>query len=246
MLSSKSVLILGAKSLLSKSIAKKFASKGYNIILAARAVESLFEFSRTLEKDNNIKCSLIEFDILKLSDHDALFDNIEYLPKIVICVVGLMTINSSNLYKSEEINLMIRTNYLMPAIFLENIAKKFLDSKSEKTIIGISSVAGDRGRASNYIYGSSKAGFTEYLSGLRQKLNKSDINVITIKPGYIKTKMSKNIQGPSFLFSSTDSVADLIYNAHLKKKLVIYTRIWKYIMLIIKIIPEGIFKKLNF
>lgn len=245
MLSNKSVLILGAKSSLSKSLAKKFANKGFDIILAARSIELLFEFSKEIENDNNIKCNLIEFDILKLSDHDALFAKIECLPKIVICVVGLMTISNSNLYQPDEINLMIKTNYLMPVIFIENIAKKFLDAKSEKTIIGISSVAGDRGRASNYIYGSSKSGFTQYLSGLRQKLNKSQINVITVKPGYMRTKMTKRIKGPSFLFSSTDTVAELIFRSYLKKKIVVYTSIWKYIMLIIKLIPEIIFKNLK-
>ena len=245
MINNNSVLILGAKSQLSKSIARKFSDKGFNLVLAGRNISSLTNFSKEIKSKNNINCILQELDILNKNDHDNFFKNIKDVPDIVICVVGLMQKQNSDQELENEIDLVIKTNYLMPVIFIEKIINKSKNSKSEKTIIGISSVAGERGRASNYIYGSSKSGFTEYLSGLRQKFSKTNINIITIKPGYIRTKMTENISGPDFLFSSTESVANLIYQSYTKKKLVVYTSIWKYIMVIIRIIPEKIFRKLN-
>ena len=245
MVNSNSVLILGGKSQLSKSIARKFSDKGFSLILAGRNISSLTDFSKEIELKNNINCSLQEFDILNRNDHDNFFKNIEYVPDIVICVIGLMQKKNSELDLENEIDLVVKTNYLMPVIFIEKIINKLKNSKSEKTIIGVSSVAGERGRASNYIYGSSKSGFTEYLSGLRQKLSKTNINIITIKPGYIRTKMTEDISGPDFLFSSTENVARLIYQSYVKKKLIVYTGIWKYIMIIIRAIPEKIFRKLN-
>ena len=119
--------------------------------------------------------------------------------------------------------------------------------KDEKGfIVGVSSVAGERGRKANYIYGSSKAGFTTYLSGLRNRLYKSNINVLTVKPGYIYTKMTEKLKLPSLLTAKPDEVAKLIFSSQKKKKNVIYIKsVWRLIMLLIRIIPEWKFKKMD-
>ena len=111
----------------------------------------------------------------------------------------------------------------------------------------ISSVAGDRGRAKNYIYGSAKSGFTAFLSGLRNRLFKNNVKVITILPGPVETKMTKEMKLPKFLTSKPKFVADAIYRAVINKKDIVYIKpIWRLIMLIIKLIPEKIFKSKNF
>lgn len=123
-----------------------------------------------------------------------------------------------------------------------------LSSKNEKDlfIAGISSVAGDRGRASNYIYGSAKAGFSAYLSGLRNRLAKCGVNVLTIKPGFVATKMTSGLYLPPKLTVMPEQVANDIFKAQQSKKSILYTKkLWFFIMLIIKHIPEFIFKKMS-
>ena len=132
--------------------------------------------------------------------------------------------------------------YLSQKSLRSNILRSVLTSLG--IIIGVSSVAGDRGRKSNYYYGSSKAAFSSYLSGIRNRLNLSNVTVLTVKPGFIKTKMTRELEFPNILSSSASNVAEKIFNAQQDKKNVIYVKwFWRYLMLVIKIIPERIFKK---
>ncbi|MBN8787909.1 MAG: SDR family NAD(P)-dependent oxidoreductase, partial [Terrimonas sp.] len=111
-------------------------------------------------------------------------------------------------------------------------------------IAGISSVAGERGRQNNYIYGSAKAGFTAYLSGLRNKLYKDNVHVVSVLPGFVYTKMTEHLKLPKLLTATPEDVATYTYNAIIKRKDIIYIKwFWKWIMFIIKCIPETIFKK---
>jgi short-subunit dehydrogenase len=113
-------------------------------------------------------------------------------------------------------------------------------------IIGISSVAGERGRQSNYFYGSSKAGFTAFLSGLRNRLSRKNIQVITIIPGFVNTKMIKNINTPKFLTSEPKDIANKIYKATQRNQDIVFSNYkWSLIMQFIKLIPEKIFKRLK-
>lgn len=115
------------------------------------------------------------------------------------------------------------------------------------TLVGISSVAGERGRAKNYCYGSAKAGFTAFLSGLRQRLAKSGVRVLTVLPGYVRTRMTEGTKLSPLLTAEPEEVATAIYTAIEKKKDVIYVRpIWRWVMVIIRWIPEPVFKRLSF
>jgi short-subunit dehydrogenase len=114
------------------------------------------------------------------------------------------------------------------------------------TIIGISSVAGDRGRGSNFVYGSAKAGFTAFLSGLRNALARTGVKVVTVKPGFVDTEMTAGMDLPKALTAQPEEVARAVLRAHERGKDVIYVRpVWRLIMLIIRTIPERIFKKSN-
>ena len=144
-----------------------------------------------------------------------------------------------------EAKKILDTNYTGVVSLLNIIANDYESLKSG-WIVGISSVAGDRGRKSNYIYGSAKAALTAYLSGLRNRLFDCGVFVLTVKPGFVNTKMTKGLDLPLMLTSQPQEVATNIYKAQQKNKNVIYTkRIWKYVMLIIKFIPEWKFKKMN-
>ena len=168
------------------------------------------------------------------------------MPDIVLCSVGFLGDHIDGQNSFEKSSLIIRTNFEGPALLMGEFANHFEKRKSG-TILGISSVAGERGRSSNYIYGSSKAGFTQYLSGLRNRLFNSNVLVTTILPGFVNTKMTKDLKLNKYLTAEPIEVANVIYNAVLKKKEIVYIRpIWKYIMLVIKIIPEFVFKKIKF
>ena len=150
--------------------------------------------------------------------------------------------------KSDENNLsnsalVIRTNYEGPSLFLGEIANHF-EKRGYGSIIGISSVAGERGRASNYIYGSAKSGFTAFLSGLRNRLHKSNVNVLSVLPGFVNTKMTHDLTLPRFVTAKVEKIANLIFIKKRQSK-TIYIFPWKFIMLIILSIPETLFKRLK-
>jgi short-subunit dehydrogenase len=113
-------------------------------------------------------------------------------------------------------------------------------------IVGIASVAGERGRQSNYLYGSAKAGFRAYLSGLRNRMHRESVHVVTVQPGFVYTKMTENLNLPKMLTATPDEVAETVYSAVYKRKNVVYVKwFWRWIMVVIKSIPESVFKKLK-
>lgn len=243
---SNSILILGGGSDIGLAIARVYASNGYNIFLTARNIKDIAFHQRELESVYKIKVTLLEFDILKLNSHKFFLESFDKIPENVVCTVGYMGEQIESQKSQDERILVIRTNYEGPVNILSEIANHFEENQSGN-IIGISSVAGERGRATNYIYGSSKSGFTTFLSGLRNRLAKKNIHVLTVLPGPVETKMTQGMNLPKFLTSKPDIVAKKIYNAAIQKKNVIYIKsIWRIIMFLIKIIPERIFKFKNF
>jgi short-subunit dehydrogenase len=140
---------------------------------------------------------------------------------------------------------IIHTNYTGGVSVLNIVAKHYIEAK-EGVIVGIASVAGERGRQSNYLYGSAKAGFIAYLSGLRNRLYREGVHVVTVQPGFVYTKMTEDLSLPKLLTATPADVADVVYRGVQKKKNIVYVKwFWKWIMLIIKLIPEFIFKKLK-
>ncbi len=232
------VLIIGAKSDIAKAIAREYAKHGYDLYLAARNVSELEEFANDIKIrfNRNIKC--FELDILDYISHKYFYDSLEEKPLGVISAVGYLGDVS-------ETQKTINTNYTGVVNLINIIADDFEQRKSG-FIVAISSVAGDRGRKSNYIYGSAKAALTAYLSGLRNRLYDANVHVMTVKPGFVATKMTEGMDLPEKLTAKPEDVAKDIYKAQQNGKNVLYTKwIWKWIMLIIKSIPEFQFKKMN-
>jgi short-subunit dehydrogenase len=138
---------------------------------------------------------------------------------------------------------MIEAKFTGTVSILEKIAADF-ERRMSGFIVGISSVAGDRGRQSNYIYGSTKAALTAYLAGLRHRLSVTGVNVLTVKPGFVATKMTADLDLPEKLTAQPEQVADNIFSAVEKNKSTIYVKpIWRLIMLIITHIPNFVFHK---
>jgi short-subunit dehydrogenase len=243
----KQVLILGASSDVAMSLARKYASEGYDILLAAREPEKLEDDASDLRLRFQKDVTLLTFDVLDISAHDSFVDELPRLPEVVISVIGLMTDQTEAETNAKAAQLMMRSNYEGPSLILARFAEKFR-ARGAGTLIGISSVSGERGRRKNYIYGSAKAGFTTFLSGLRASLHGSGVTVITVKPGWIRTSKLLEVQEtPGLLTASPDEVADAIFKAQSKGREVIYTySIWRLIMMIIKFLPEWLFKRLSF
>lgn len=238
-----SALILGATSDIGFAIAKKFASLQYNIQLAGRSLAALEPLTSDITIRYGVTCSQHIFDVTAFDTHQGFYDNLPEKPEVVICVVGYMKDNEKVAASQEETLRTLHTNYTGPVTILNIIAADFSRQK-KGTIVGISSVAGLRGRQSNYIYGSAKAGFTAYLSGLRNKLFHEGVHVVTVLPGFVNTKMTADLNLPKLLTAQPEDVANMVYTAVKKKKNTVYVKwFWRWIMCIIVNVPEFIFKK---
>jgi len=239
------VLILGAVSDIAEAIAYAYAERGDEIILAARNISRLERVSADMQIRFGKKPIVTEFDAVDFNSHAAFYQNLPKAPDTVVCVFGFMDENINAINNFTIAKQTIDVNYT-GAVSILNIAANDLASKGKGTIIGISSVAGERGRQSNFIYGSAKAGFTAYLAGLRNYLFHKGVHVLTVKPGFVKTKMTANLPLNPKLTAQPKQIAKDVLRAADKKKNVLYSLwMWKYIMAIIKNIPEGVFKKLK-
>ncbi|HHJ34758.1 MAG TPA: SDR family oxidoreductase [Gammaproteobacteria bacterium] len=237
------VLIIGAKSDIAMALARKYAESGHDLYLAARKPEELRGFANDLKIRSQKDIRLLALDILDFSSHDGFYRSLDQKPSGVISVVGYLGEQVKAQSEFTEAHRIIDTNFTGVVSLLNIVADDF-EARKEGFIVGISSVAGDRGRKSNYIYGSAKAAFTTYLSGLRNRLHDAGINVLTVKPGFVATKMTEGMDLPGALTAQADEVAKDIFEAQQKKQDVIYSKwMWRWIMSIINNIPEWIFKK---
>lgn len=240
-----SVLILGARSDIGIAVAHTFASLGYSIQLAARNANTLEENRSDLELRYSVDVTSHEFDALDTTDHVSFVERLPDLPEIAVCAVGLMGDQHKNEQDIEAAKNVLRSNFEGPASILSALANRF-EIRGHGTLVGISSVAGERGRATNYVYGSAKAGFTTFLSGLRNRLQGKGVHVLTVLPGFVDTQMTENLDLPTKLTAQPQEVAISIASAVNKRKNVIYTKsIWLLIMLVIKNIPEAMFKRMR-
>jgi len=241
----KNVLILGAGSDVGQSLARLFASKSYSIHIAGRDMELLESFKKDLEIRYSVAVNFSYFDADDFSNHDSFLKNLNQTPDIAIYVIGYMGQKKPMDTDWEDTLRIVSANYLGAVSIFNRLAKAMKNRKSG-ILIGISSVAGERGRQSNYLYGSAKAGFSTYLSGLRNALISHGVRVITVKPGFINTSMTENLKLPPLLTAQPDEVALAIYKSIQSGKDILYVRFfWRTIMWIIRNIPEKIFKKLS-
>jgi short-subunit dehydrogenase len=238
-------LIVGAASDLGRAISIAYAAAGRPLVLAARRPERLERDAEDLRIRHRVPVQVAEFDILDTASHAAFLEGLAELPGTVVSVVGLLGEQPISSADPKAAETVMRTNYLAPALFLGEVANR-MERRGSGTIIGISSVAGDRGRASNYIYGSAKAGFTAFLSGLRNRLAATGVHVVTVKPGFVDTKMTEGMKLPPLLTAQPDEVGQAVLAAERKRRNAIYVRpVWSPVMTVIQLIPERVFKKLH-
>ena len=242
----KTLLVLGGTSDIGRATALRYGENGWRVLLAGRDLEALARNADDVAVRTRAGVSVHRLDILETAAFAAFVDALPVLPDTVVCVVGLLGEQRLAETDLEHAALIMRTNHEGPALLLGLLAQRFC-GRGSGTIVGVSSVAGDRGRGSNYVYGSAKAGFTAYLSGLRTRLARAGIRVVTVKPGFVRTRMTRGLELPALLTAQPGEVGAAIFRAaEVRGRDVIYVRaVWRIVMAVIVLIPEAIFKKLS-
>lgn len=240
------MIILGSNSEVAQAFVEKALASGekYSVVyLITSNIENAERFAKHIEVKFLQSSKVIELDITKKMKYSVLE---EIDSDLLFCATGYLGKGTEEgLYDDANTQKIVDINYakLIPVI---NYFAQKMEGKRRGSIIALSSVAGDRGRQSNFIYGSAKAAFTAYLSGLRNYLYPKKVHVMTVKPGFMDTKMTEGIPLNPKLTASPEQAAACIYKAFKKEKDIVYVLpIWQLIMLIIKNIPEFIFKKLK-
>lgn len=239
------VLVLGGRSDIGLAIARAYAAEGHAIRLAARKAQTLEPEKADIALRHGVEVSLHEFDALDVDGHEAFADGLPDLPEIVVCAVGLLGEQEDLEQDFARAREVMRANFEGPANILSVLANRF-ETRGSGLIVGISSVAGDRGRATNYIYGAGKAGFTAFLSGLRNRLAGKGVHVLTVKPGFVATRMTEGKDLPENLTTDPETLARAVLRAAKRRRNEVYIKPVRWlVMLIIRNIPEAVFKKLR-
>jgi len=243
----KRILIIGATSAIAEHCARIWAARGDALHLVARNEQHVQVIASDLKVRGASEVTTYVTDLNNMDKHEELLDVADAAlggVDIVLITHGTLSNQKSCELSVKETLAEIQTNALSTISLLTLIANKF-EAKQSGTICVISSVAGDRGRASNYVYGTAKAMVTAFTSGLRQRLQKSNVSVVTIKPGFVDTPMTAEFK-KGLLWVKPISVAESIVRAIDGKKTEVYVpQFWFVIMLIIKILPTKIFKRLD-
>ena len=240
------MVILGSNSEVAQAFVEKYLNNGAkikNLYLFTSNEQNTKRFAQHIYVKYLQESTIIPLDITQEIDYKKL-EKID--ADLVFCATGFLGKNTQEgLYDNDNTQKIIDINYAKLIPLLNFFAKK-MEAKRNGTIIALSSVAGERGRQSNFIYGSAKAGFTAYLSGLRNYLFNKKVRVITVKPGFMDTKMTTGLPLNPKLTATPQQAANYIYKGYKNKKDEIYVLpIWWLIMLIIRNIPEFIFKKMK-
>ncbi len=239
-------IILGATSSMARAFSRKVAGEGARVLLAGRDMDDLKRVVTDLTARGAQSAEAVAFDARKPEGFAAIIERAETGEGMINAAVFVGSMPPQEEIDADPamIDGVVFDSFTGPTRFLQALAP-VMEARGGGTVVGISSVAGDRGRIGNYVYGAAKAGFATYLSGLRNRLTRAGGHVVTVKPGFVDTSMTWGLDG-MFLVASPDAVAQSIQNAVRKKKNVIYTPFfWRYIMLIITHIPEFIFKKMS-
>ena len=242
------ILIIGATSAIAEAAARIFATRGDALFLVARNAEHLRAVVADLNIRGAARADSATLDVTDFAAHDAVIEKAERdLGGIDIALIAHGTL-SDQAQCEQSVDIMrheFDINALSTLALLTALANR-MEARRSGTLAVISSVAGDRGRQSNYVYGAAKAAVSTFLGGLRQRLAKSGVTVLTIKPGFVDTPMTAGIANKGALWAQPDRVAAGIVQAIDRGRNIVYLPwFWRWIMLVIRHIPEPLFKRLK-
>jgi decaprenylphospho-beta-D-erythro-pentofuranosid-2-ulose 2-reductase len=247
---SEAVVVVGATSGIARALCHRLAERGCRLILAGRDSDELELLAADLRIRYGHPTVVESFDAAGLDDVPAFvrrcIDHLDTGPATVILCHGYLADVDRDRTDPSETRRTMDVNFTSMVLILEEFAHEF-EERRTGSIAAISSVAGDRGRQSNYLYGAAKGGLAIYLQGLRNRLHPAGVHVLTIKPGFVDTAMTAGKINPrSPLLASPERVAFDIDRALLKRTDVLYTPwFWWGIMALIKALPEAAFKRLK-
>lgn len=243
----KRILIIGATSAIAEATARRFAAKGDRLHLLARDRERLQALAQDLRVLGAPEASTAPFDANAPDTFPALIDDAwRQLDGIDVALIAHGTLSDQKACE-RDVALTLRelqTNALSAIALLTDLANR-MEAQRKGTLAVITSVAGDRGRQSNYIYGTAKAALNVLLQGLRNRLYPAGVHVLTIKPGFVDSPMTASFNKGA-LWAQPDTVAAGICKAIEKSSSSVYLpSFWRWIMLVIRLIPETVFKRLK-
>ncbi|MEQ9459926.1 MAG: SDR family oxidoreductase [Phycisphaeraceae bacterium] len=243
-------VVLGSTSGIARAIALELAGQGASLIVAARDEDQARVQAKDIKIRTGSSATAFWFEATAYDGHHAFVSACEEafgepIAGVILCY-GAMPPQEETEHDFAIARKTIDTNYTSAVSILHAFAGR-LEKQGTGTIVAISSVAGDRGRATNYTYGSAKAGLSAFLQGLRNRLHSKGVHVLTVKPGFVDTPMTHGLINPdSPLVASPQRVAGDIVKAIRRKQNVLYTLwLWRWVMLIITLIPEPIFKRMR-
>ncbi|UBB88681.1 SDR family NAD(P)-dependent oxidoreductase [Candidatus Kaistella beijingensis] len=239
--SEKNVLILGANSDVAKECAKLYLNKSFKVIMASRNLDEMKNFINENHL-NSDKIELKYFDAVDFTSHQKFYDELHSKPNIVLYSAGFLVQNYEAFQDFEKTLTMMHTNYCC-AVSVLNIIAMDKSNKNLERIIGLSSLSGVRGRKSNFVYGSTKSAFTQYLAGLRQELSSRKIQVNVFVLGYIRSKINEGLQLNQSLIMEPDYVAEKIVNVG-NSFINVPNFKWKLIYQLLKNMPESLVARL--
>lgn len=230
----KTVLILGANSDVAKQMMVLYVQQGHQVMAASRSTEQLEKFIQEQQITDRVQVTY--FDAVDFESHLTFYHSLAEKPHIVVYAAGYLVQNDRALVDWEASHRMMQVHYA-GAVSILNLIAMDTENLGLERIIGLSSLSGVRGRKSNFIYGSTKAGFTTYLAGLRQELASRNIVVQVVISGYIRTKINEGLDLNESLIMEPDFVAGKIVNAGRRFRIVPGWK-WKIIYQILKRLPE--------
>jgi NAD(P)-dependent dehydrogenase (short-subunit alcohol dehydrogenase family) len=242
------VLILGAASGIARAIAQRLAAQGHQLILAGRDTADLQRTAADLGIRFGATPRVLAFDATDLAGHRAFFARCLHacggeLDGIVFCY-GLLA-PQADLDRDDGLaRRLIDVNFTSPALLLA-AAAAYMQPRGRGYLCVLSSVAGDRGRPSNYLYGASKAALTAYLDGLRARLYHAGVDVVTVKPGPVDTPMTWGRPGMALLADPQRVAADVCRAIRWHRGTIYTPWFWRPIMAVIRAMPETIFKRMK-
>jgi len=241
------ILIIGATSAIAQETAKLFAQQHHALFLVGRDVDKLEAITADLKVRGAHQVAYYTLDLNEFQQHQPMLEqaykSLEGLDTVLIAYGTLddQKACEQDFAKAEQ---ALRTNFLSVVSLLTPIANR-LEKQHYGCIAVISSVAGDRGRQSNYVYAAAKGGLSLFLQGLRNRLHSANVCVLTIKPGFVDTPMTANFKKGA-LWAQPETVARGIYRAIKLRRNVIYLPwFWRLIMMVIRLIPEPLFKRMK-
>lgn len=246
--SSKTIVVLGATSAIAKALCRLHGDAGDHLILCARDEIKLATVNQDLASRYSVKVDSVVVDFADDASCGGLMDEVAGHSKAVdvwYVFYGVLPDQAACESSVEATRQAVQINFTSVIEILTSVAI-IVENEGKGSIVAVSSVAGDRGRGSNYVYGTAKGGVTLFLQGLRNRLHKSGGHVLTVKPGFVSTPMTAHLDRSGPLWATPEKVAMDIYRAVRKRKDVLYTPwFWGGIMMIIRGIPEVVFKRLG-